>query len=79
MLEVDGCHILFAGDTTFNEDQLLRNQFGGFSVSLQGARDTLSNIRAFSRMTRLIYLPSHDPKSGERLLKGNALPFMHSL
>jgi glyoxylase-like metal-dependent hydrolase (beta-lactamase superfamily II) len=71
MLEVDGCHILFAGDTTFNEEQLLHNQFGGISVSLQGARGTLSNISAFSRNTRLIYLPSHDPKSGERLLKND--------
>jgi glyoxylase-like metal-dependent hydrolase (beta-lactamase superfamily II) len=68
MLEVDECHILFAGDTTFNEAQLLHHQLGGICVSLQGARGTLSNIRSFSRTTRLIYLPSHDPKSGERLL-----------
>jgi len=71
MLEVDGYYILFAGDTTFNEQQLLQHQCGGISVSLQGARSTLGNISAFSRATRMVYLPSHDPKSGERLLNGD--------
>jgi glyoxylase-like metal-dependent hydrolase (beta-lactamase superfamily II) len=68
LLEVDGCYIMFAGDTTFNQQQLLHNQFGGISVSPREAQRTLGNIAAFSRNTPLIYLPSHDPKSGERLL-----------
>ena len=67
LLEVDGYHILFAGDTTFNEAQLLQNEIGGINLDLKSSRKTLQNIQKLSQLTALIYLPSHDPDSGARL------------
>jgi glyoxylase-like metal-dependent hydrolase (beta-lactamase superfamily II) len=67
LLEIDGYTLFFAGDTSFTETQLMRNQVGGISVQIAVSKETLQRIRTFSRDTRLIYLPSHDSMSGQRL------------
>lgn len=67
LLEVGEYLIMFAGDTSFDESQLLNNEVGGINLQINKSKETLNNIRLLSQHAQLIYLPSHDPQSGERL------------
>lgn len=58
---------LFAGDVTFDEGQLERRTLGGISHDLNLARDSLERTRKFVQSQKVVYLPSHDPDSLERL------------
>lgn len=68
LLNVDDFHILFAGDMTFSETQLINRKFGGIHLDLKKSKNTIDNILQLADETNLIYLPSHDPESGKRLL-----------
>lgn len=68
LLDVGAYHVMIAGDTTFTESQLLHNQVGGITLDIRTAKRTLKQIQQLSRETKLIYLPSHDPESGQRLM-----------
>jgi glyoxylase-like metal-dependent hydrolase (beta-lactamase superfamily II) len=68
LLHVGEYHILFAGDMTFSEEQLLTGKFGGINLDLKQSKESITNIKALSKKTNLIYLPSHDPRSGHRLM-----------
>lgn len=61
--------IFLAGDTTFNEFQLLQNKVGGINVDTALSKTTLKNIQLYCRGRRVLYLPSHDQESGKRLSK----------
>ncbi len=67
LLDAGKWQILFAGDTTFDESQLINNRIGGINRDIRSSFRTLERIRQFSRESSLIYLPSHDPESGIRL------------
>ena len=62
-------YVLLAGDTTFNQDQLLKGKIGGINIDLKSSRQTLKNIKKLAREVDLIYLPSHDAESGRRLVE----------
>ena len=68
LLSVDDVVLFFAGDATFNEHQVIHSQIGGINVSVNKSRKTLRRIKELSQQTHLVYLPSHDPDSGRRLL-----------
>ena len=59
--------ILLAGDTSYLELTMLRGDIDGISPDENVARATLANIRALCAQLPTIYLPTHDPKSAERL------------
>lgn len=69
LLSVGNTHILFAGDVCFNEGQFLREEIPGISIQIGKSRDTLRRIKQLASEVDLVFLPSHDPESGERLLK----------
>jgi len=69
LLTVDGYSILFAGDMTFNEEQLLNCHVGGINMNIEKSKNTVREVQRFSKQTKLIYLPSHDSESGKRLLE----------
>jgi glyoxylase-like metal-dependent hydrolase (beta-lactamase superfamily II) len=56
-----------AGDTSYNERNLLEGVPDGVSPNAAITLDTMERIRAFASSHPLIYLPCHDPGSGERL------------
>jgi len=56
-----------AGDTSYNEGLLLAGKVDGVSPDENIARDTMSRIVALANVQPLVYLPSHDPESAERL------------
>ena len=60
--------LLFAGDATENEQDLLEHRIPGIARSAQQARATLERIREFARQTPTIYLPTHDAAGPGRLL-----------
>lgn len=64
-------HYFFAGDTTFDESQLLNIDTAGIVANPSQSRETLNKIQTYTQTYNTVYLPSHDPASRERLLKTN--------
>jgi glyoxylase-like metal-dependent hydrolase (beta-lactamase superfamily II) len=60
-------HILFAGDTSYKHQQLLDNVFGGANIDFVQTQKTYDHILDYSKKYPLIYLPSHDENSANRL------------
>jgi len=56
-----------AGDTSYNQRTLVERKVDGVSPSEDVARATMDKILLFAKQRPLIYLPSHDPDSAERL------------
>jgi glyoxylase-like metal-dependent hydrolase (beta-lactamase superfamily II) len=67
LLEDEGLSYLFAGDTSFNEDQLLTDGIAGIASEPATSRTTFANIRAYAAAVPTVYLPSHDPALRTRL------------
>ncbi|MFD2571579.1 N-acyl homoserine lactonase family protein [Spirosoma soli] len=59
--------VLFAGDTTFTEQQLRQRQVAGICTDKGSARRTIDTIRAYCQYRPTIYLPTHDSQSALRL------------
>jgi glyoxylase-like metal-dependent hydrolase (beta-lactamase superfamily II) len=59
--------ILFAGDATENEADLLEHRIPGIARSAQEARATLERIREFARETPTVYVTTHDTAGPARL------------
>jgi glyoxylase-like metal-dependent hydrolase (beta-lactamase superfamily II) len=62
--------VLFAGDASFSDDQLRRDEVGGIVLNVPQTRSTADRLRALLRQRAAIYLPSHDPASVDRLAAG---------
>jgi N-acyl homoserine lactone hydrolase len=67
LLKADQGDILFAGDICYNQDQLLASHFAGVDVSSGKSKGTYQKVRSLAEKGRLVFLPSHDSKSAERL------------
>ena len=67
LLLADECHVLFAGDTCYSQQQLLENKYSARIASRRLARQTYDAIRQYARQHPLVFLPSHDGESGTRL------------
>jgi glyoxylase-like metal-dependent hydrolase (beta-lactamase superfamily II) len=67
LLKTDQEHILFAGDTSYKHQQLLDNVFGGANIDFIETQKTYDHILVYSKKYPLIYLPSHDENSANRL------------
>jgi N-acyl homoserine lactone hydrolase len=57
----------FAGDASYSEQLMLDEKIDGIALNGQEAKRTLERIQQFARSTPCIYLPTHDPESGNRL------------
>lgn len=68
LLKTDSGHILFAGDTSYKHQQLLDNRFAGSNIDFVQTQKTYNNILRYAEKYPLIYLPSHDENSGNRLV-----------
>lgn len=65
--------IFLAGDTSYNQELLLKLQPDGVSPDAEQALHTQKNILKMAEQGPMIYLPSHDPESAERLELRKAL------
>jgi len=59
--------LFIAGDTSYSQQLLLAGKVDGVSPNEDVARNTLSRIVTLAKQRPLVYLPSHDPLSAERL------------
>jgi N-acyl homoserine lactone hydrolase len=66
--------LFIAGDASYNQQLLIAGKVDGVSPNEDVARQTLSRIIALSRERPIVYLPSHDPESENRLLNQSTLP-----
>jgi len=73
LLKTDHEHILFAGDTSYKHQQLLDNRFGGSNIDFVQSQKTYNNILRYAEKNPVIYLPSHDENSGNRLISKECL------
>jgi N-acyl homoserine lactone hydrolase len=62
-----------AGDTSYNQNLLLAGKVDGISPNEAIARQTLSQIVALGKERPIVYLPSHDPESAQRLAQQSVL------
>ena len=68
IVRIDGVAFFLAGDTSYTENLMVAQETDGVSPSPGLAQITLEKILAFARQRPLVYLPSHDPESANRLL-----------
>ena len=58
---------LLAGDTSYTQALMLKEQIDGVANDRQTARRTLERIHEFSRSRPTVYLPAHDSDTPDRL------------
>jgi N-acyl homoserine lactone hydrolase len=73
LLKTDNEHILFAGDASYKHQQLLDNKFGGSNIDFVQSQKTYNNILRYAEKYPVIYLPSHDENSANRLINKECL------
>jgi N-acyl homoserine lactone hydrolase len=61
--------IFIAGDTSYTEELLREGVVDGVSPDENVARQTNQHILALAREQPLVYMPSHDPQSADRLAR----------
>lgn len=59
--------LLFAGDTSYNEELLVADAVDGVCPDPDAARETMRRIRDLAADRPTVYLPTHDPDAGRRL------------
>lgn len=74
LLEHDGIAYLFAGDTSFSQQQLLDGGIAGICADFSQTQQTYERIKALAREIPMVYLPSHDPDAARRLMQREHVP-----
>lgn len=59
--------IMFAGDTSYTEDHLVRMVADGVGTEPEAEVETHRQILAYAAQRPMVYLPSHDPEASTRL------------
>lgn len=67
IFKTDDFDIMFAGDTSYNQEQVLRNELAGVNADFNKSRQTYKNIVSYASNRKTIYLPTHDENAGLRL------------
>lgn len=66
--------VFIAGDTSYTQDLLLARQIDGVAVDPAAERTAHGRILDLAAQTPLVYLPSHEWASAERLAAREAIP-----
>jgi len=64
-----------AGDASYTQQFMLDQQIDGLALNAQAAQQTLQRILQLVQAKPTVYLPTHDPKSGDRLVSKSAVTF----
>ncbi|GHO54499.1 N-acyl homoserine lactonase family protein [Ktedonobacter robiniae] len=67
VVQEDERALFFAGDTSYNEQLMLKQSVDGVTSNIAVYRETARQILTYMQSTPTIYLPSHDPDSLQRL------------
>lgn len=65
---------LLAGDTTYTQQALVEEKVDGVSPSAAISLQSMRNILRYARSQPTVYLPTHDPDSGDRLANATTVP-----
>ena len=60
-------NLLLAGDTSYDQDLLIRGGVDGVSPNEEISRGTMNRIVSLAQERPVVYLPSHDPETEKRL------------
>src|SRR4051794_16697935 len=67
VVEDQGTTYFLAGDASYDQQLMLAGRIDGVSLDDDVAAATLRAISRFATTRRMVYLPTHDPESAERL------------
>lgn len=67
LVQEDDTTFVLAGDTSYNEALMLASKVDGVTSNESISRATLDAINILVRSGPTVYLPTHDPQSGNRL------------
>ncbi len=67
IFKTDDFDIIFAGDTSYNQKQILRGELAGVNADFKKTKETYKKIIGYATNRKTIYLPSHDETAGQRL------------
>lgn len=67
IFKTDNFDIIFAGDTSYNQKQLISGVLAGVNTSYPDSRKTYNKLNAYADQRKSIYLPTHDQMAGQRL------------
>jgi glyoxylase-like metal-dependent hydrolase (beta-lactamase superfamily II) len=70
--------IMLAGDASYLQSTMFNGTVDGVSANEAEAQATLADIRALCARRPTVYLPTHDPKSAERLKDRRAATVSHA-
>lgn len=71
--EGEGHQVFIAGDTSYTEQAMLDNAIDGVNPKAAVTRETLARIREFAFENSVVYLPTHDSESVQRLASRTAV------
>jgi glyoxylase-like metal-dependent hydrolase (beta-lactamase superfamily II) len=71
-----GTTYFLAGDASYSQELLLRQQVDGISPDERVARDTLCKVLSYVRQQPTVYLTAHDPDSAARLSRREVVPLV---
>jgi N-acyl homoserine lactone hydrolase len=67
IFKTDDIDIIFAGDTSYYQEQLLKGEIAGVNKDFAKTRETYKKLLNYASLRPTVYLPSHDVDSGTRL------------
>jgi N-acyl homoserine lactone hydrolase len=67
VVQDDDTAFFLAGDTSYNEELMLAGRVDGVSTDEDVSKATLDAIRRLTEDRPTVYLPTHDPRSADRL------------
>jgi N-acyl homoserine lactone hydrolase len=67
IFKTDDFDIIFAGDTSYNQMQVLRGELAGVNADFKKTKETYKKLMGYATSRKTIYLPSHDDTAGQRL------------
>jgi glyoxylase-like metal-dependent hydrolase (beta-lactamase superfamily II) len=73
IFKTDDFDIIFAGDTSYTQEQVQRNELAGANISYDKTTQTYKNLMSYAGKRKTLYLPSHDPNAGKRLTERSYL------
>jgi glyoxylase-like metal-dependent hydrolase (beta-lactamase superfamily II) len=73
LFKTDDCHIFFAADICYLQQQIIDGKYAGANCSHKLAKNTYEKVIAFAKKHKLIFIPSHDGNAGTRLKEQRAL------
>jgi N-acyl homoserine lactone hydrolase len=78
IFKTDDVDIVFAGDTSYYQEQLLKGEVAGVNKDFAKTRDTYKKFISYASLRPMVYLPTHDGNSGIRLLNKTLLQQVQS-